>query len=228
MHEAAAERIAAEACHQLDRLDDACRHIERALFLCEVRDVGAETARTLLVKGFVEYAIALRDRNDLLRATECYTAAMHASADCRDYMGQISAKIGLGLCALAEERTIDAREIWFGPLVDVIQKSEDDDAQAAIGLGLARAYQQSGLSDLAEPAYERVLNLTEFSPLWLRAWRIPALTGLGAVWWHRGERDRAERIWQQAIDLGRNVPYQLRMTKINIARTRVDARAAPW
>ena len=145
-----------------------------------------------------------------------------------DYKAQIGAKAGLGLCALAEGRTADARDNWFEPLRTTLRVGQDYDAHAAIGLGLARIQQQLGLADLAAAEYQRVLELCEISRDWLKPWRIQALTGLGGVWWHYKDRETAMRFWQRAIDLSLDAPYRLRMANLNIGRARSNPVAAPW
>jgi len=227
-HEVAAERMAAEACRYLDRLEDASLRVERALFICKNRDVAsAEACRALLVAAHVRYAICLRDRAALKPAIDCYQAAFDRAAQSGLYFAQINARIGLGVCALSEGRTDDAAVNWFEPLKDVLAPGRHLDALAAIGLGLAGVRQQSGELDAAASAYQSVLSVCRRLPDWLAPWFNLAATGLGTVWWHTHRPRDAEECWREALASAQNAPYRLRMTTENIARGRRDAKATP-
>lgn len=227
MHEAAAERMVAEAHKMLDDLAAARSHAARAIFICDTHDVGPEPARCRLIAASVEYYVALLAGDGLGAVSDRYRLAHDVAERAGHFHASAQAMIGLGRCALAENRVRDAESIWFD-LDHSLASGQHLDSTAAVCLGLAAVRQQDGDPVGAEAGYRRALTICDALPDWLAPERLRALSGLGAVHWHTGRERAAEVMWRDALRAAEAMPLLSKITKLNIERARKSRMATPW
>jgi tetratricopeptide (TPR) repeat protein len=224
-HVIAAKRLIAVASAYLGRYDEAELYIQDGTALCEEFDAPLEKVRLLLFQGWLQYNRATL-REELPTAAKVYfEEALHAAQCIHHLYGVVEAKLGLGVCALAEGATGEAGKSYEA-ITKALPEAGYPELQAGIKLGLAAVTHQRGELEAAGRFYEEVISFCNQHDI--RMAKCKAMIGLGAVHWHLDRSEEAEKMWQRALQSAPQISEVARpLVEISIKLCRADSRVTP-
>jgi tetratricopeptide (TPR) repeat protein len=201
-HIIAGERLLGAACKVLGRYAEAESHIQSAIKLSRACGTHLETARLLLLFGYLIYDLATLTEEIPTKARDSFQTALIEAEGHHHLYCILEAKIALGWCALATGATEEAMH-WLEPLNKSAVARIHGDLLSGLELGLAGiAYQQGDFSS-ARGLYKNVLSsCTEQDD---RSSCSKAYIGLGAIEWHLGQHEQAQAAWRQSLQLASRV-----------------------
>jgi len=224
-HLIAGERLLGSACRSLGKYDEADLHINAAIILCEKYGAKIESARLLLLKGWLLYEQSTLEGKLSCEGKEYFEQAVVEAQCIHDLYCLIESKMSLGWCALAAKDTAEAENI-FKPLLDVLPEGRHPELRAGLFLGRAALSHQSGDYQNAAASYQDVINFCRENNI--RTWQYKAMVGLGAVQWHSGECAIAQELWENALNLAAKTSKAKRaLTEISINLCKTDPSVTP-
>jgi tetratricopeptide (TPR) repeat protein len=224
-HMVASQRLIGEACKHLGEYSQAAQRLETALRWCRQREVYVEEPRVLAVTGWLRYDEAALNMVSPAMATALFQHTLEAAERIRDFYFIVLAKLGLGWCALADNRTDEAAAL-FEEVQAARAGPESAGVVTGVAAGLAGIHHQRGEMDLAAASYQQIAQ--SLSDSRSRLWGTTALVGLGAARWHLGDKEAAETAWNKARQRARRVSgHFLRFTEVSIDLCRAARNVAP-
>ena len=217
----AAERHLAFALEELGKFEEAQDLLDRGLEASDREGARVERARLLIIKGGHCYAQATLQGEGAAEAAGVLRRALDEAQELHDLYSVLDAKLCLGWCALAEGQTEEAQR-YFGDVEAALPRGIHIELEVGVLAGLAATTHQRGDLEAAVGQYNEVIAAAH--PI--RGWGYEdrALVGLGAISWHAGNRDEAERYWERARDCAaRHSPREQQLVAASIRR----CRAAP-
>jgi tetratricopeptide (TPR) repeat protein len=224
-HVIASERLLGANCKSLGRYEEAGSHLKTAISLSDQFGISIEKASLLLLLGWLEFERAMFRKELPSVAKSHFLEARDIAQHVHDYYYELEAKMSLGWCALAEGAPIEA-ESWFQPLKQAVPEGRHPELRGEIELGLATTAHQQGNLEKAEKLYKQVISFCElYNLLW---GNCLALVGLGAIYWHLGEKSKAQTLWKRALMIAARFPQVKRhLIEIDIESSRVSPLAGP-
>ena len=200
-HLIAGKRLIGTACKALGQYEEAESHLQAALGLTRLYEAPLEVARLLLVLGWLHHDLVLLKGGVLDQAKGYFVGALGEAEWVWDMFCVVEAKMSLGFCALAEKATEVALD-WFEPLGDALPAGRHEDVLARIELGMACVAHQQGDLGVAEKRYGELAEWC--GKLDIRS-AFRAHVGLGSIYWHSGEGEKAEDAWNEALRIAGSI-----------------------
>jgi len=210
----AAERHLAFALEELGKFEEAQDLLDRALEASDREGARLERARLLIIKGGHCYAQATLRGEGAAEAAGVLQRALDEAQELHDLYSVLDAKLCLGWCALAEGQTEEAQR-YFGDVEAALPRGIHIELEVGVLAGLAATTHQRGDLEAAVGQYNEVIAAAQ--PI--RAWGYEdrALVGLGAISWHAGNREEAERYSERARDCAaRHSPREQQLVAASI------------
>ena len=224
-HVIAAWRLIGAASKMLGRYAEAEAHLQTGLRLSESCGAQLERARLLLLRGHLLYDLAVLEEVQPSKAKPLFEEALAVAERIHDLFCTLDARMGLGLCALAAGATVEA-EKHYQVVREYLPTDCHSDLAGGLVIGLAAVAHQRGEWPAAEALYESLLQPE--GERGDRSARSKACVGLGAIAWHSGRRDEAERAWEQALRIAATIsPARQRLAEHSIRLCQADARVVP-
>jgi tetratricopeptide (TPR) repeat protein len=217
-HVVAGRRLIGTVYNTMGKYDEAQETLIRAITSCDEQNEHLEKGRTLLVLGAsYNYAATLYgDTNP--EARECFHRALEEGMQVNDYYVKCEAELSLGLYALAAEETAEAEE-WFHKLSrKLLSLHQHPELHIGLAFGRAAIVQQRGDLMPSRQQYRKALNLCcDETDSFQLSWRARLSVAVGSTYFHCGEPDKADELWQQALqDSGRTSDGAQRLTVARI------------
>jgi len=199
-------RLLAQAYTRLDRVEDAHKHLDRALTLCEGTNDRLGQAHTSIVRG----RLWMR-QGRFGEAIECSERALELYEATGDRDGQANALGAIGWCHTQAGDHLKALTYCERSLI-LLQAADDRPGQSATLDSLGYIHHHLGQHDRAVAHYQRALELAR--DLDIRSSEAITLTNLGDTLQTMGDPAAARRAWQRALaildDLGHADAEQVR------------------
>lgn len=225
-HVIAAQRVLGITLEYLGAYEKAESVLQTALRLSRQTAIHVETARLLVAIGFFAFCQATLCGKLYSEATAYFRQAMDEALRIHDRTSLLTAKQGLGFCALATGSTEEALR-WFAQIEAALPANSFSDLRAWTCMGLAAAAHQEGRLEEAESEYADVVTLARGHRF--AGCECNGLIGIGAIHWHLGRRDQAETAWQLALARARRTgsAHRQRLTEVNIELCQAGPTVTP-
>lgn len=224
-HIIAGERLLSYAYKTIGNYQEAEMHIQTALLICEKYGLYLEKARLLLLLGWLQYDKSTLARELPTESKAHFNKAKSEAQKIHNLYCLIEAKLSLGVCALAEKSTEEARN-WFRPLSELLPPGRHPELKAAIDAGMAAVAHQNGNKEEARKLYRQVISFCQKHDI--RQWSCKAMVGFGSLEWHSGKTNQAENLWKQALKTAKSISKaRSQLIQMSIELCQKDPLAAP-
>lgn len=228
LHAIAGERIIVSALFALGQYDEAEMHLQHALQLCESKAVHAriERARLFLAGGWLSYELAVLRRDQPIKAKDYFSNALHIAETANEFYCAVESRVSLSRCTLFIGEAEEALNLIL-PVVEIVPPGKHIELNIGIQLCLAKiAHKRKALAD-AEALYGEVVRLCKKHKIGY-GFRT-ALTGLGALYWHRNEQEKAMLTWQEAkMEASKISPAKVKIVEIAIESCKAESSLPPF
>lgn len=224
-HVVAGRRLIGTVYSIMGKYDEAQETLLRAITSCDEQNEHLEKGRALLVLGSSYYHSTTLHDDTSPEARDCFYRALQEGMQVNDFYVRCEAELSLGLYALAVEETAVAEE-WFNKLSrKLLSLHQHPELHTGLAFGRAAIMQQRGDLIASRQQYFEALNLCcDESNSSQLSWRARLSVAVGSTYFHCGEPDKADELWQQALqDSGRIGDGTHRLT---VARIRLCKRRA--
>jgi len=218
-HIIAGLRLTGATYKSLGKYHLAKTNLSDAYDLCDRYNIQREKNRINMLMGWLDIDISTLNTGLPKEARSHFEEALNGAQGIYDHYIISEAELSLGWLSLIENNQGAAKE-FFDEAKSNLLSDEHLELKAGVGSGLAAYAHNLGDFNNAEVLYLESAEFCERNNIGL--WHYRSLIGLGAVHWHRGEIQKSELIWEQALKTAHGISsgrLKLAGNSINLCKT---------